>query len=145
MQTRLCVRSVVGAQKATDFHLGIVAAVLIAVIGTTGGRFIIDIACGLPPKQLVRGEFFVLNPVLTALLYLGCRDLAHLPIAAATAIGVLFGFGFRILAQVYGWEELSLGSLLRNEPARSSAEPWSNQSAKRLPATPRSRRRGRSR
>jgi uncharacterized membrane protein YeiH len=98
--------AVVGAQKAIDFHLGIVAAVLIAVIGTTGGRFIIDIACGLPPKQLVRGEFFVLNPVLTAMLYLACRDLAHLAIVPATAVAVLFGFGFRILAQVYGWEEL---------------------------------------
>jgi uncharacterized membrane protein YeiH len=98
--------AVVGAQKAIDFHLGVVAAVLIAVIGTTGGRFIIDIACGLPPKQLVRGEFFVLNPVLTATLYLACRDLAHLSLLPATAIAVVFGFGFRILAQVYGWEEL---------------------------------------
>jgi uncharacterized membrane protein YeiH len=98
--------AIVGAQKATDFHLGYVAAVLIAVIGTTGGRFIIDIACGLPPKQLVRGEFFVLNPVLTACLYLACRDLAHLSIVWATAIAVVFGFSFRILAQVYGWEEL---------------------------------------
>jgi uncharacterized membrane protein YeiH len=98
--------AVVGAQKATDFHLGVVAAVLIAVIGTTGGRFIIDIACGLPPKQLVRGEFFVLNPALTATLYLACRDLAHLSLVPATAIAVVFGFGFRILAQVYGWEEL---------------------------------------
>ena len=98
--------AIVGAQKTIDFHLGYVAAILIAVIGTTGGRFLIDIACGLTPKQLVRGEFFVLNPALTAGLYLVCREMFGLDLTWATAIAVAFGFSFRIAAQTFGWEEL---------------------------------------
>ena len=50
--------AIVGAQTAVDAQLGYVAAVLIGVIATTGGRFIIDIACNVIPKQLVRGRVF---------------------------------------------------------------------------------------
>ncbi|HTJ27335.1 MAG TPA: TRIC cation channel family protein [Candidatus Limnocylindria bacterium] len=98
--------AIVGAQKAIDAHLGYIAAVLIGVIATTGGRFLIDLACGLPPKQLVRGEFFVLNPALTAMLFLVCRASFGLSLIPATAVAVVFGFGFRVAAQHFGWEEL---------------------------------------
>lgn len=107
--------AVVGAQKAVDFHLGYIAAVLIAVIGTTGGRFLIDLACGLPPKQLVRGEFFVLNPVLTAALFLICREAFGLSLVPATAVAVVFGFGFRLACLHFGWEEM--------EPSEPEAAP----------------------
>jgi uncharacterized membrane protein YeiH len=97
--------AIVGAQKAVDHHLGYLAAVLIALIATTGGRFIIDISCRLVPKQLVRGEFFVMTAVLTAILYLTMRygfGAAELP---STAVAFVFGFGFRLLSQFLGWEE----------------------------------------
>jgi len=97
--------AIVGAQVAVDTHLGYIAAVLIGVIGTTGGRWIIDIACGLVPKQLVRGEFFVLTAVLTAALYLVCREAIGLSVIASTLIAFVFGFGFRLTSQALGWEE----------------------------------------
>lgn len=97
--------AIVGAQKAVDHHLGYAAAVLIGVIGTTGGRWIIDVSCKVIPKQLVRGEFFVLNAVLTATLYLACRYAFGMDLAVATAIAAAFGFGFRLLSQFLGWEE----------------------------------------
>jgi len=97
--------AIVGAQTAVDAHLGYVAAVLIGVIATTGGRFIIDIACNVIPQQLVRGEFFVLTAALTAVLYLVCHEAFGLPEVAATAIAFFFGFGFRLTAQALGWEE----------------------------------------
>jgi uncharacterized membrane protein YeiH len=97
--------AIVGAQTAVDAHLGYVAAVLIGVIATTGGRFIIDIACMVVPKQLVRGEMFVLTAALTAILYLALHDGFGWSQVAATAVAVVFGFGFRLLAQTFGWEE----------------------------------------
>lgn len=98
--------AIVGAQKSLDHHLPYMAAILIAVIATTGGRFIIDIACGLPPKQLVRGEFFVLNPVLTAIVYLLLHEGSGLSVVMCTSIAFVFGFAFRLLSQFRGWEEL---------------------------------------
>ncbi len=43
--------AIVGAETAMAAHLGYFAAVLIGALATTGGRFIIDIACGVIPKQ----------------------------------------------------------------------------------------------
>lgn len=97
--------AIVGAQKAVDAHLGYLAAVLIGIIATTGGRFIIDISCGVIPKQLVRGEFFVLTAALTAILYLLLRYTIGMDVVVATVIAAVFGFGFRLLSQFLGWEE----------------------------------------
>lgn len=97
--------AIVGAQKAVDHHLGFLAAVFIGVIATTGGRYIIDISCGLVPKQLVRGEFFVGAAVLTVIVYLVARYTFGLDVPVSTAIGFFAGFGFRLLSQFFGWEE----------------------------------------
>jgi uncharacterized membrane protein YeiH len=97
--------AIVGAKAALDVHLGYAAAVLIGVIATTAGRWIIDSACLVVPKQLVRGEFFVLSAVLTGVAYCVCVSALSLPVIAATAIAAVVGFGFRIAAQTFGWEE----------------------------------------
>jgi uncharacterized membrane protein YeiH len=97
--------AIIGAQTAIDAHLGYVAAVIIGVIATTGGRFIIDISCGVIPKQLVRGEFFVLTATMTAILYLVCKEAIGLSLVTSTIISFVFGFGFRLTSQTLGWEE----------------------------------------
>ena len=51
--------AIVGAQKGVEVGLPILGALLLAVVGPTAGRCYIDIACGVTPKQLVRGEWFV--------------------------------------------------------------------------------------
>ena len=97
--------AIVGAQTAVDTHFGYIAAVLIGTIATTGGRFFIDISCGVIPKHFVRGEFFILTAVLTAILYLVLEYWLGLSVIASTAIAFLFGFIFRLAAQTFGWEE----------------------------------------
>jgi uncharacterized membrane protein YeiH len=97
--------AIVGADTAAAANLGYFAAVLIGVIATTGGRYIIDISCGVIPKQFVRGEFFIMTAALTALLYLILHFTLGWSNVAATAVAVLFGFGFRLLSQWLGWEE----------------------------------------
>jgi uncharacterized membrane protein YeiH len=97
--------AIVGVQTALAAHLGYAAAVLIGIIATTAGRWIIDLACQCVPKQLVRGEFFVTAAALTGISYLVCDQLFGLPVLASTAIAFLIGFGFRLLSQYLGWEE----------------------------------------
>jgi len=97
--------AIVGADKAMTHHLGYGAAVLIGVIGTTGGRWIIDLSCMKIPKQLVRGEFFIGTAAMTAILYIILRFGLGIDIVISTAIAVLFGFGFRLLSMYQGWEE----------------------------------------
>lgn len=97
--------AIVGAQAALDAHLGYIAAVIIGVIATTAGRWIIDIACQVVPKQLVRGEFFVLAAVLTGVAYVVCQQVLGQSVILSTAIAFVVGFGFRLLSQALGWEE----------------------------------------
>lgn len=97
--------AIVGVQTALAAHLGYAAAVLIGIIATTAGRWIIDLACQCVPKQLVRGEFFVTAAALTGISYLVCDQMFGLPVIALTAIAFFIGFGFRLLSQYLGWEE----------------------------------------
>jgi len=96
--------AIVGAQAALGAHLGYAAAVLIGIIATTAGRWIIDVACNVIPKQLVRGEFFVLSAALTGIAYVICEQ-TGVPVIPATIIAFFVGFGFRLTAQTLGWEE----------------------------------------
>ena len=97
--------AIVGASKAMDAHLPDIAAVLIGIIGTTFGRYIIDISCGVIPKQLVRGEFFILAAALSSISYVVARELC-MDLTVATIVAFAIGFGFRLAAQTFGWEEL---------------------------------------
>ena len=96
--------AIVGVQAGLAAHFGYLAAVLLGIIATTAGRWIIDIACNCVPKQLVRGEFFVLSAALTGIAYVICNQFG-MAVIPATVIAFLVGFGFRLLSQVLGWEE----------------------------------------
>ena len=97
--------AIVGVQAALAANLGYFAAVIIGIIATTAGRWIIDIACNVVPKQLVRGEFFVTAAALTGIAYLLCSEIFGLSVIPSTAIAFVVGFGFRLLSQALGWEE----------------------------------------
>jgi uncharacterized membrane protein YeiH len=97
--------AIVGAQAALSVHLGYAAAVLIGIIATTAGRWIIDVACNVVPKQLVRGEFFVTAAALTGIAYLLCNQVLGWSVIPSTAVAFVVGFGFRLLSQYFGWEE----------------------------------------
>jgi len=97
--------AIVGVQAALSVHLGYLPAVLIGAIATTAGRWIIDVACNVVPKQLVRGEYFVLAAVLTGIAYIICNQQLGLSVIPSTAVAFFVGFGFRMLSQFLGWEE----------------------------------------
>lgn len=97
--------AIVGAQAALSVHLGYAAAVLIGIIATTAGRWIIDVACNVIPKQLVRGEFFVGAAALTGIAYVVCIAAFGLSVITSTIVAFIVGFGFRLTSQALGWEE----------------------------------------
>jgi uncharacterized membrane protein YeiH len=103
--------AIVGAQAAVKAHIPVLGCVLLSMIAATAGRWVIDVSCGVTPKQFIRGEWFVTVAALTGLVWV-------LTYAAAgntwIALGVAFVVGFlvRSLALFYGWEEP-----LASEPA----------------------------
>ncbi|HVN70354.1 MAG TPA: TRIC cation channel family protein [Candidatus Binatia bacterium] len=97
--------AIVGAQAALAANLGYIAAVIIGIIATTAGRWIIDVACNVVPKQLVRGEFFVTAAALTGIAYVVCSQTFGMAVIPSTAVAFVVGFGFRLTSQALGWEE----------------------------------------
>lgn len=97
--------AIVGVQAALAANLGYFAAVIIGVIATTAGRWIIDVACNVVPKQLVRGEHFVAAATLTGIVYIVCNQTLRWDVIPSTAVAFFAGFGYRVISQALGWEE----------------------------------------
>jgi uncharacterized membrane protein YeiH len=96
--------AIIGASAGIAAGLPILGALLLAVVGPTAGRYYIDITCGVPPKQFIRGEWFVLIAFLTGLVWI-LLDAAGLGTWPATILSFAFGFVVRLLALYRGWEE----------------------------------------
>jgi len=96
--------AIVGAQSGEMAHLPVLGTLLLAVVATTAGRYYIDITSGVPPKQFVRGEWFVVTALLTGLVWVICQD-AGLNTWWSAGIPFAIGFTFRVLALYLGWEE----------------------------------------
>lgn len=96
--------AIVGAQKATEAGLPVLGVLALAVVGPTAGRYIIDITSGVPPKQFIRGEWFVGIAALTGLVWVIC-DAAGLGTWWSAGIAFVVGFTVRMLALYLGWEE----------------------------------------
>jgi hypothetical protein len=58
----------------------------------------------VPPKQFIRGEWFVTTAALTGLAWIIC-DAAGLNTWWSAGISFAAGFTFRIIALYRGWEE----------------------------------------
>ena len=96
--------AIVGAEAAARAHLPVVGILAIAIIAPTAGRYYIDISSGVPPKQFIRGEWFVGVALLTGIIWVGCNAVG-LDFWAATLIAFAVGFTVRVLALYRGWEE----------------------------------------
>jgi uncharacterized membrane protein YeiH len=96
--------AIAGAMAAEQVGLPVLGVLALAVIGPTAGRYYIDVTSGVPPKQFVRGEWFVAIAALTGLVWLIC-DAAGLGTWWSTGIAFVVGFVVRALALYLGWEE----------------------------------------
>ena len=103
--------AIVGAQAGVTAGLPVLGCLLLGLVGPTAGRYYIDITSGVTPKQFIRGEWFIGTALLTALVWILVYWAGGNTWAAA-GISFVVGFGFRVVALFYGWEEP-----LANEPA----------------------------
>jgi uncharacterized membrane protein YeiH len=94
----------IGADAALEAQLPIMGALAIGVVGATAGRYLVDLTCGVPPKQFVRGEWFVGTALLSSSAYIVFHYLG-LTIWPATLLAAGIGFAFRLTALLRGWEE----------------------------------------
>lgn len=99
--------AIIGTQKALAADLPLLAVVLIGVVGPTAGRYFIDLTSGVTPQQFTKGEWFVGTAILTSVTYilLDGFGLATPSVWPATLLAWLVGFGFRLLALRFKWEE----------------------------------------
>jgi len=96
--------AIAGASAAVSAGLPVLGVLLIAVIGPTAGRYYIDVSSGVPPKQFIRGEWFVGIALLTGAVWVAC-DAAGLGTWWSAGIAFVVGFTVRLLALYRGWEE----------------------------------------
>jgi uncharacterized membrane protein YeiH len=96
--------AIVGAQAGVAARLPIVGVLALAVVGPTAGRWYVDVSCGVPPKQFIRGEWFVTTALITGAVWLAC-DAAGLGTWACAGIALVVGYAFRTAALYEGWEE----------------------------------------
>jgi len=96
--------AIAGCMAAAKAGLPVLGILILAVVGPTAGRFYIDIASGVTPKQFIRGEWFVADAVFTGITWVIATQLG---LSSWPAAGVAFavGFIFRVLALWFAWEE----------------------------------------
>lgn len=99
--------AIVGAAAGVKAGLPIWGCILLAVVGPTAGRWLIDVSSSVSPKQFIRGEWFVAIAALTGLVWivLDAAGLTALDGWAAYVLAAAFGYTLRVLALYRGWEE----------------------------------------
>jgi uncharacterized membrane protein YeiH len=96
--------AIVGAQAGVQQGIEVLPCILLAVTAATAGRWLVDVSCGVTPKQFIRGEWFVTTAALTALIWI-LTDAATHNTWIASAVALVIGFSARSAALWYGWEE----------------------------------------
>jgi hypothetical protein len=82
----------------------VLGSMLLAVVGPTAGRWYIDVSSGVTPKQFIRGEWFVSIAALTGLVWV-VAYWASGNTWVALAVAFVIGFGIRVAALWFAWEE----------------------------------------
>ncbi|MEP6574775.1 MAG: trimeric intracellular cation channel family protein [Gemmatimonadota bacterium] len=98
----LALFAVSGAQKALDFHLGPLAAVLLGMLTGIGGGMARDVLAGEVPSVL-RGDIYAVAALAGAAVVVVGR-LMQLPSTPVVAAGAAICFGLRFIAIRRGWQ-----------------------------------------
>jgi uncharacterized membrane protein YeiH len=98
----LALFAVSGAQKALDFHLGPVTAVLLGMLTGIGGGMVRDVLSAEAPA-VMRGEIYAVAALAGAAVVVTGRIL-HFPSTVATLAGAALCFALRFIAIRRGWQ-----------------------------------------
>ena len=96
--------AIIGASAGVAAGIPVLGCLFLAVVGPTAGRYLIDITSSVPPKQFIRGEWFVVIAALTGAVWI-LLDGIGLATWPAVLLAFAFGFGLRVAALYRGWEE----------------------------------------
>jgi uncharacterized membrane protein YeiH len=96
--------AIVGAQKGVEAGIPVLGALVLAMVGPTAGRWMIDVSSGVEPKQFIRGEWFIVTALLTGIIWIGC-DAIGFNTWVSAAVSFVIGFTFRVAALYRAWEE----------------------------------------
>jgi uncharacterized membrane protein YeiH len=99
--------ALLGAHKALEHDLGILAAICVGLLATTAGGVVIDLFSGVTPEIVRPAEHVVTTAVLTAGIYATVAVMAQgkLHFFHITLIAVLVGFVFRVFAVRDHWKQ----------------------------------------
>jgi uncharacterized membrane protein YeiH len=99
--------AIVGAEVGVENGLPIWGSLALAVVGPTAGRWLIDVSSDVPPKQFIRGEWFVSIAALTGLVWilLNSWGIDAWDGWAAYLVAFAVGFTLRLVALYRAWEE----------------------------------------
>jgi uncharacterized membrane protein YeiH len=98
----LALFAVSGAEKALNFNLGPVTAVLLGMLTGIGGGMVRDVLASEVPSVL-RGDVYAVAALAGAAVVVIGRML-HFPSAAAAITGAVLCFGIRFAAIRRGWQ-----------------------------------------
>ena len=98
----LALFAVSGAEKALNFHMSPVTAVLLGMLTGIGGGMVRDVLASEVPSVL-RGDVYAVAALAGAAVVVTGRML-HVPSTAATIVGAVLCFGIRYTAIKRGWQ-----------------------------------------
>jgi uncharacterized membrane protein YeiH len=98
----LALFAVSGAQKALDFHLGPLTAVLLGMLTGIGGGMVRDVLSAEVPSVL-RGDIYAVAALAGAAVVVGGR-IMQLPAIPVAIAGAALCFGLRCVAVWRGWQ-----------------------------------------
>ena len=114
----LALFAVSGAQKALDFRLGPVTAVLLGMLTGIGGGMVRDIMAAEIPSVL-RGDIYAVAALAGAAVVVA-GNMMRFPSTAVTIAGALLCFGLRFVAIRRGWQ---LPVAYRRSPSAPESHP----------------------
>jgi uncharacterized membrane protein YeiH len=109
--------AVAGSTRAIHSGLTWLPALLLGVVTAVGGGCLRDVLSGRTPRIFERGELYAIPAALGAAAFLAC-DALRLPRHSATVVGVVAGFGLRVLALRFHWETKPVRTDISENPER---------------------------
>jgi uncharacterized membrane protein YeiH len=125
----LALFAVSGAQKALNFHLGPVTAVLLGILTGIGGGIVRDLLSAEVPTVL-RGDIYAVAALAGAAVVVVGRSL-QLPGTATTITGAIICFGLRFLAIRHGWQLPVAGRIGRSTVSSNASADRTQDGAKK--------------
>jgi uncharacterized membrane protein YeiH len=116
----LALFAVSGAQKALDFRMGPVTAVLLGMLTGIGGGMVRDVLSAEVPSVL-RGDIYAVAALAGAAVVVSGRSI-HLPSTAVAIAGAALCFGLRYMTIRHGWHLPVAGLATRSSRRKRSPD-----------------------